>query len=143
MTSKKHNKVCNTLSYIEPLLILTYAVTGYVSISSFAFLIGIPVGIARPGKEIEICAITSVIKKYKSIIKKKKKKQYKTVQFPKTKLNSIDVSRDLIDSNNSHVDFFVINNMLREYDNVKKKIPIKKNAHLLIKQLIVHFLFLH
>ena len=42
-----------------------------VSIPAFDFLIGIRAGIARSAKEIKIFAIASVIKKYKSIIKKK------------------------------------------------------------------------
>ena len=49
--------------------ILASRVTGYVSISDFAVLIGIPVGIASSAVEIKICAINAVIRKYKSIIK--------------------------------------------------------------------------
>ena len=44
--SKKHKKVCTTLNYIEHFLILGSTITGYVSISAFAFLVGIPIGIA-------------------------------------------------------------------------------------------------
>ena len=43
--SKKHKKVCMVLNYIEYLLILASVVTGYVSISTFVSLIGIPVRI--------------------------------------------------------------------------------------------------
>ena len=41
----------------------------------------------------------------------------------KSKLNSIEVliSRDLIDSNISHNKFVLINNVLKEYDNMKEK----------------------
>ena len=48
-------------------------VTGCVSISAFALLVAIPVGIASSAVGIKICAITAAIKKYKSIIMKKKK----------------------------------------------------------------------
>ena len=34
-----------TLSYAEPFLILTFAVTGCISISAFSSLLGIPLGI--------------------------------------------------------------------------------------------------
>ena len=38
------------------------------------FLVGIPVGITSSAVGLNICVITVEIKKYKSIIKKKKKK---------------------------------------------------------------------
>ena len=50
-------------------------VTGCVSISAFASLVGIPVGIASSA--IKICAITVEIKKCKAIIKKNKEKHGK------------------------------------------------------------------
>ena len=42
---RNHKKVCTTLNYTEHFLILTYAVTGYNSISTFTSLIGITIGI--------------------------------------------------------------------------------------------------
>ena len=53
---------------------LVSTVTGCVSISAFVSLIAIPVGIASFATGLKICAITARIRKYKSIIKKKKKK---------------------------------------------------------------------
>ena len=44
--SKKHKKVWMALSYTEHLLILASVVTGCVSSSAFAYLVGIPKGIA-------------------------------------------------------------------------------------------------
>ena len=42
----------------------------------------------------------------------------------KSKLNSIEVliSKGLIDSNISHDEFVLINNVLKEYDNMKEEI---------------------
>ena len=77
--SKKHKKACTTLNYIEHFLILASTITGCVSISAFASLIGIPIGITSSAIGLKICAITAGIKKYKSIIKKKKKKHDKIV----------------------------------------------------------------
>ena len=45
--SKKHKKVCTTLNYFERSLILASTFTEYISISAFASLIGIPIGITR------------------------------------------------------------------------------------------------
>ena len=45
LMSKKHKNVCTTLNYIEHFLILASTVTGCVSISSFASLARLPIGI--------------------------------------------------------------------------------------------------
>ena len=79
-------------------------VTGSVSVSAFAALVGISVGITSSAVGIKICAITAGIKRYKSIIKKKKKKHDKIVLLAKTNLNSI-----------------VVNNVLREYYDMEEE----------------------
>ena len=65
------------------------------------------------GVGIKICAITAGIKKYKSIIKKKKKKHDKIALLGKNKLNTIEVliSKALINSYISH-EFVSVNNDL-------------------------------
>ena len=45
LMSKKHKKVCTTLNYIEHFLMLPSTITGYISISIFASLVGIPIEI--------------------------------------------------------------------------------------------------
>ena len=89
--SKKHGRVCTTLNYIEHFLILVSTITGCISTSSFASLLGIPIGITSSAIGLKICAIAGGIKKYKSIIKKKKKKHDKIVLLAKSKLSSIKV----------------------------------------------------
>ena len=59
------------------------------SISAFASLIGILIGITSSVIGLKINAITARIKKYKSIIKKKKKKHDEIVLLAKSKLSSI------------------------------------------------------
>ena len=100
LISKKHKKVCATLNYIEHFLILGSTVTGSVSFSVFASMVGIPIGITNSAIGLKICVIIAAIKKYKSIIKKKKKKPNKIVLLAKSKLNSIEflISKALIDS---------------------------------------------
>ena len=62
-------------------------------------------------------------KKYKSIIKKKKK-HYKIVLLAKSKLNSIEalISKALINSVISHDEFVLVNNLLKKYYDTKKEI---------------------
>ena len=71
--SKKHKNVCRVLNYIEHLLILVSIVTGCVFNSAFASLVGVSVGITSSGVGLKIGVITARIKKFKPIIKKKKK----------------------------------------------------------------------
>ena len=66
--SEKYKKTCKYLHYFEQLLILVLTVTGCVSISLFASLVCVPVGITSSAVGIKICAITAKIKKYLSII---------------------------------------------------------------------------
>ena len=54
-------------------LILASAVTGFISISAFDSLLSISIGIKSADIGLKICALTARIKKYRSIIKKKKK----------------------------------------------------------------------
>ena len=124
MMSKKHKKVCTTLNYIENVLIFTSVITECISISAFTSLHGTRIGITSSAIGLKICEITAGIKKYKSIIKKKKKKHDKIVLLAKFKLHSIEVliSKALINSNISHDEFVSINNELKKYDDTKEKI---------------------
>ena len=114
--SKNHKKVCRLSNYIDDVLVVISAITRCVSISAFASLIGIPVGISSSAIGLKIYAITAGIKKYKTIIKKKKKEHYKIVLLAKSKLNSIEllISKALIGSNIRHDEFVLINNVLKE-----------------------------
>ena len=65
-------------------------------------------GITSCAIVLRICAITARLKNYQSIIKKQEKKHDKIELLAKPKLNSIEIliSKALINSNNSHDDFF-------------------------------------
>ena len=63
LMSKKHRNICTTLNYTEHFFILGSTTTGYISISAFASLFGIPVGITSSAIGLKICAITAAIKK--------------------------------------------------------------------------------
>ena len=108
LMSEKHKKTCKYLNYVEELLILVSTVTGCVSISAFALLVCVPVGITSSAVEIKIRATTVGTKKCKSIIKKKKKKHGKIVLLGEDKLNTTEVliSKALINSYIIHDEFF-------------------------------------
>ena len=87
-------------------------------------MLGIPIGIKRFAIGLKICAIVEGIKMYELVIKKKKKNHDKVVFLAKAKLNSIEVlnSKTLIDSVISHDEFLLINNFLKEFNEVKEEI---------------------
>ena len=110
LMSKNHQKVCTVLNYINHSLVSNSTITGCVSIT----LVGISIGIASSTIGLKICVITAGIKKYKSIIKKKRRKHDKIVLLAKSKLNSIEVLifETLTDLNISQDEFLLINNVL-------------------------------
>ena len=118
LISEKHKKVCRDLNYFEHFLLLISTVGGCVSIFAFASLVGVSVGIASSSVGLKFFALTVGIKKYKSIIKKKRKKHNNIVLLAKTKLNSIEA---LIASYMKHNEFVSVNNVLREYNEWRKK----------------------
>ena len=121
--TKKHKKVCTSLNYIEHFLILAFKIAGCIPISTFTSLIGIPIALTSSSIGLKISEIAAGIIKYKSIIKKKRKKHDKIVLLAIYKLNSVEVliSKALIDSGISHDEFVLINNVLKEYGKTKEE----------------------
>ena len=80
------------------MLIWASTITSCVSISAFASLVYVSVGITNSAVRIKSHAITAGIKNYQSIIKKKKIKHDEIVLLGKDKLNTIEIliSRALI-----------------------------------------------
>ena len=91
LMSKRPKNICTVLSYIKQLLILASTVAGCISISSFASSAVILAVIASFTVGMKTRARTAIIKKFKSISKKKRNKHEKTLLPAKTKLNSIEI----------------------------------------------------
>ena len=85
LMSKKYKNVYIVSNYIEQLLILTSTVTECSSISAFASLVGIPIGVTSSAIGLKVFAITAGIERDKLIIKKKKKEQDNIVLPAKSK----------------------------------------------------------
>ena len=64
------------LNYIDQSLAVIYTVAGCVSISAFASLVRIPIGIAISTTRLNICAITAGIKKFESMTQKKEEEAW-------------------------------------------------------------------
>ena len=102
------------------------AATDCVSISVFASLLCSPEGILNSAVVKKVGSIIAVIKKYKSIIKKTRKRYDKIVLLVKAKLYTAEVliSTALIGSCISHDEYVSINFVSREYHEMNKEIKI-------------------
>ena len=79
---------------------------------------------------LQLSPIAAGIKTFESIIKKKKEKHNKRVLLAKLKLNVIKVliSKTLADSVISYDEFVLINNILKEYNEIKEEMKKKKDV---------------
>ena len=121
--TEKHKKVYRPLNYLKHFFVFISAVSDCALISAFASLLSVSTGITISAVELEIFAITVEIKKYKSIIKKRRKKHNKRVLLAKIKLNTIKVliSKASNHSYKSHDKFVLANNVIREYSEMKEE----------------------
>ena len=61
------SKICKVyviLNYLKHLFILFYTITGCISFSAVALLVGIPIVNRNSAVRLKICVINTVIKKY-------------------------------------------------------------------------------
>ena len=117
--SKKLSMYVAVFDYIDKILIVLSATTGFVSICSFTSVAGAPVGIANASFTLILSLTTRVVKKLLSTTRNKKKKHDKILMLAKNKLNSSEtlVSQALIDMEISHEEFITI---LKEKDKYEK-----------------------
>ena len=88
-----------------------------------------PIGISSFAVAIKVRLITARIKKYKSQIKKNKKEHDEMVLLAQTKLGTIEVliSKALIHSNISHDGFVSVNDVPKQYGDMKEEIKWSNN----------------
>ena len=116
------------------MLIIISTITGCVSISGFVSLVGISIGIMSSTIGLKICLINVRIKKYKSINKKNKTKHDK-ILLVKSQLNSVEVLifKALNDSNTSHDEFILINNVMKEFYNIEEEVENSNDKYTICK----------
>ena len=79
-------------------------------------------GITSSAEGLKVCTLTAGIKTYKSIIKKNRNRHDNILFLAKTKLKTIEVltSKTLIGLYINHDDLVSVNDMLREFHEIKK-----------------------
>ena len=115
--------MCKYWNYVEYLLILVSAVIGCVSIFAFPSLGCIPVDFRSSAIGLKIVQSLQESKGMRQLSKKEKIYD-QIVLLGKTKLDTTEVliSKALIGLYVSHDDFVLVNNLLREYNEMKEEI---------------------
>ena len=126
--SKKLIKYISFFDYFDKSLIALSVTSGNISITSFAAVIGIPIGIASESLGLAFSLCTGLVKKLIKATRDKKKKHNKIAMLAKSKLSSIEskISEALINNQISHEDFITIINEERNYRKLKESIKMMK-----------------
>ena len=119
--SKKLSKYVTAFDYVDKILTVLSATSGWVSIISFTSIVGAAVGIVSPSFTLIFSLTTGIVKKLLNITRNKKKKNDKILMLAKIKLNSIEtlISQALIGMEISHEEFFTILKENGKYEKMK------------------------
>ena len=99
-----------SLNYTENLLTWVSTITGCISISASVSLVGISLGIASSAIGLKLCVITPGFKNIVMLAKDK-------LKLHNTK---VLLSKNLVSSFSRFDEFVSVNNILKEYDNIKE-----------------------
>ena len=110
LMSKRLSKYTASFDYIDKSLIALSAISGSISIGSFATVIGTPAGIVSASLSLTFSIFAAIVKKLLKTMRNKKKKHNKIVILARSKLKSIEskISEGLISNEISHEDFMTI-----------------------------------
>ena len=112
--------------YFDKSLIVSSATSGSISITSFATVIGTPIGIASASLSLVFSLSTGLVKI--EVTRHKRKNRIKVGILARSKLNSIEseISEALMNNQISHEEFMTIINEERNYRELKESIRIMK-----------------
>ena len=119
--SKKLNRYVTIFDYIDKILIVLSATASGISIIYFASVIGTCVRIVSASLTLIFSQTAGIIKKLLNATIRKKKKHYKILMLPESKLNSIEtlISQALNDLDISRKEFKMILNEKDKYEKMK------------------------
>ena len=128
LMSKILSKCIASFDYFDKSLIVLSATSGSISMTSFATVIGTPIGIASASLSLAFSLSTGLVKKSLEVTRNKKKKYNKIVMLARSKLNIIEskISEALMNNQISHEDFMTIINEERNYKELKESIRMMK-----------------
>ena len=128
LMSKRLSRYIACCDYFDMFLIVLSAMSGSISIASFATVIGTPVGVASASLSLIFSLSTGLAKKLLGVTRGKKRKYIKIGILARSKLNSIEskISEALINNEISRKDFLIIMNEVKNYRELKESIKMMK-----------------
>ena len=124
LISKDLSKRIASLDYFDKSLNVLSILSGSISITPFASVIGVPAGIIGASCSFTFSITSGFVKRFLKTIRNKKKKHNKIVMLARSKLNSIEskISKALTDNEIIHGDFQTMINEEKNYRELKKSI---------------------
>ena len=121
--SKNLSKYNASFEYFNKSLIVLSVATDSTSISSFATVIGAPVGMMSASFSLAFSITTGFVKKLLKTTRNKKKKHNKIIMLVRSKLISIEskMYEALINNEISHENFMIIFNEQKKISRIKRK----------------------
>ena len=95
LMSKKPSKIISFFDYFDKSLIVLSVTSGGVSITSFATVIGAPIGITSASLSLAFSLCTGLVKKLLKTTINKKKKHNKIVMLARSKLNKKEQNQNI------------------------------------------------
>ena len=119
--SKNLSKYNASFEYFKKSLIVLSVATDSTSISSFATVIGAPVGMMSASFSLAFSITTGFVKKLLKTTRNKKKKHNKIIMLVRSKLISIEskMYEALINNEISHENFMIIFNEQKKISRIK------------------------
>ena len=138
LMSKRLSKDIASFDYFDKSLIVLSVTTGSTSVTSFATVIGAPVGVVSASFSLAFSIFTGIIKKLLITTRNKKKKD-NIVMLARSKLNSIEsrISEALINNEISHENFMIIINEETKYRELKESIAMMNSERSGIEKKII------
>ena len=129
LMNKRLSKYIASFDYFDKSLIILSAISGSISVASFATVIATPIGIASASFSLAFLLSTGLVRKLLKMARNKKKNLNKIVMLARSKLNSIEskISEALINNETSHENFVTIINEERNYRELKETIRMMKS----------------
>ena len=126
---KRLSKYIASFDSFDKSLVVSSAISGSISIASFATVIGTPVGIGKASLSLTFSLYAGLVKKLLKTTRNKKKKHNKILMLARSKLNSTEskISEALINNEISHEDFMTIINEERNCRELKESIRMMKD----------------
>ena len=121
--SKNLSKYNASFEYFNKSLIVLSVATDSTSVSSFATVIGAPVGMMSASFSLAFSITTGFVKKLLKTTRNKKKKHNKIIMLVRSKLISIEskIYEALINNEISHENFMIIFNEQKKISRIKRK----------------------